>query len=168
MKNHILIACIILLTVSLFFSVKEGEENQNTQNEAKVPEVLRTLEEDYRKKIYETTSETVINGLNKENIKTPACNAECVIDQEKISQSLYTIDNAHSLFLVRVLYTILNDVETLNFVTEILGDNSPLLNRPPINIKKEELRMIIRIINNLKKNKIFMGLLDKVNNLVKR
>ena len=34
MKNHILIACIILLTVSLFFSVKEGEENQNTQNEA--------------------------------------------------------------------------------------------------------------------------------------
>jgi len=153
MKNHILIACIILLTVSLFFSVKEGEENQNTQNEAKVPEVLRTLEQEYRKKMYETTSETVINGLNKENIKTPACNAECVIDQEKISQSLYTI---------------LNDVETLNFVTEMLGDNSPLLNRPPINIKKEELRMIIRIINNLKKNKIFMGLLDKVNNLVKR
>ena len=166
MKNQILIACIILLTVSLFFSVKEGVDN-TTQSEVKFPKILRTLEQEYRTKIYETTSETVINGLNKENIKSPACNAECLIDQEKISQSLYTIDQAHSVFLVRVLYSILNDDETLNFITEMLGDNSPLLNRPPMNVKKEELRMIIRIINNLKKNKIFMGLLNKVNNLVK-
>ena len=165
MKNQILIGCILLLTISLFFSVKEGVDNTN-EKETQVPEKLRTLEEDYRKKIYQTVSETVNNGLNEEFMKTPSCKAECVIEQEKISRSLYTIEQAHSVLIVRFLYSILNDDDSLNFVTDLLGPNSPL-NRPPINATKEELRMIIRIINNLKKNKNFMSLLNKVNNLVK-
>jgi hypothetical protein len=109
------------------------------------------LEEDYRKKIYETVN----NGLNEEFMKTPSCKAECVIEQEKISRSLYTIEQAHTTLIVRFLYSILNDEDSLNFVTDMLGTNSPLLNRPPINATKEELRMIIRIINNLKKKQKF-------------
>jgi uncharacterized membrane protein YheB (UPF0754 family) len=150
--------------------MKEGVDNptkKETKNEIKDPEILRTLEEDYRKKIYETVSETVNNGLNEEFMKTPSCKAECVIEQEKISRSLYTIEQAHTTFIVRFLYSILNDDDSLKFVTDMLEKNSELLNRPPINATKEELRMIIRIINNLKKNKNFMSLLNKVNNLVK-
>jgi hypothetical protein len=168
MKNYILIGCILLLTVSLFFSVKEGADNQNTQNnEPQVPEKLRALEETYKKKIYETVTEIVNKGLNEEFIKTPSCKAECVLDEEKIRRSLSVIDQAHVVLIISFLYNLLNDDASLKFITGMLGPNSQLVNRPPINVTKEELRVVVIIINNLKKNKNFMSLLNKVNNLVK-
>jgi hypothetical protein len=168
MKNYILVACILLLTVSLFFPVKEGADNENTQNnEPQVPEKLRALDEVYKKKLYETVSEIVSKGLNEEFIKTPVCKAECVLDEEKIRRSLSVIDQAHVVLIITFLYNLLNDNESFKFITELLGPNSQLVNRPPINVTKEELRTIVNIINNLKKNKNVMSLLNKVNNLVK-
>lgn len=163
MKNYILIGCILLLIISLFFSVKEGVDNPKEQ----VPQNLRTLEEVYRKKIYDVVSEIVNTGINEENIKNPACRSECVIDQEKIRRSLSFIDQAYVVFIVGFINNIFNDDATLKFITEILGPNSPLLNRPPLNITNEELRILMIIINNLKRNKNFMSLLNKVNLLVK-
>jgi hypothetical protein len=165
MKNYLLIGCILLLIISLFFSVKEGAVNPNQKEQ--VPENLRLLEEVYRKKIFETVSEIVNTGINAENIKNPSCKAECVIDEEKIRRSLSVIDKAHVGLIVSFIHSIFNDNETLKFVSQLLGPNSPLLNRPPLNATKEELRIIMVIINNLKRNKNFMSLLNKVNILVK-
>jgi len=168
MKNYILTGCILLLTISLFFPVKEGADNENTQNnEPQVPEKLRALDEVYKKKLYETVSEIVSKGLNEEFIKTPACKAECVLDEEKIRRSLSVIDQAHVVLIISFLYNLLNDDASLKFITGMLGPNSKLVNRPPINVTKEELRVIVIIIKNLKKNKNFMSLLNKVNNSVK-
>ena len=72
----------------------------------------------------------------------------------KIRRYISFIDQAHVVFIVGFI-NIFNDDATLKFITEILGPNSPLLNRPPLNITKEELRVLMTIINNLKRNKFY-------------
>lgn len=167
MKNYILIGCILLLIISLFFSVKEGVDNTN-QNGAQPPENLRVLEEEYRKKIYETVSGIVNTGINEEFMKNPSCKAECIIDQEKVWRSISVIEQAHVVLILSFINNIFNDDATLKFITDLLGPNSPLLNRPPINATQEELRIMLLIINNLKRNKNFMSILNKVNILAKQ
>ena len=61
--------------------MKEGVDNTNPKEQ--VPDILRYLEEIYRKRIHDVVSEIVNTGINEENIKNLRVEAECVIDQEK-------------------------------------------------------------------------------------
>jgi hypothetical protein len=130
--------------------VKEGVDNPKEQ----VPDILRYLEEVYRKRIHDVVSEIVNTGINEENIKNPACRSRMRYRSGKIRRYISFIDQAHVVFIVGFI-NIFNDDATLKFITEILGPNSPLLNIPPLNITKEELRVLMTIINNLKRNKFY-------------
>ena len=147
--------------------MKEGANNPNQKKDIQIPDKIRTLDEVYKKRFYEEINEMVNKGINEKLIKTPSCKEECFIDEKKIRRSLYIIDESRLMFILSVIHNILNDDTTLKYITEMIGPNSQLVNLPPINATKDELNNIILIINNLKKNKNFMSLLNKVNKLVK-